>query len=81
METNAPGYDGSGTVRSIVLKRDDDSSPKPYFIRCEWHGSGVSWFPLGDGLFRTSGVFYANEATYIEGAEPGRKCTGVVRRA
>jgi len=80
-ETNAPGSHASGTVRSIALKRHDDSSPKPYFVRCEWHGSGVSWFPLGNGLFRTSGAFYANEATYIGGAEPGRKCTGVVHRA
>lgn len=80
-ETNAPGYHGSGTVRSIALKRDDDASPKPYIIRCAWHGSGVSWFPLGNGSFRTSGAFYANEATYIDGAELGRKCTGVIRRA
>jgi hypothetical protein len=80
-ETNAPGYDASGTVRSIALKRDDDPSPKPYLIRCEWHGSGMSWFPLGSGSFRTSGAFYPNETTYIDGAELGRKCTGVVRRA
>jgi hypothetical protein len=80
-ETNAPGNHANGTVHSIALKRDADTSLKPYFVRCEWHGSGVSWFPLGNGLFRTSGAFYANEATYIDGAEPGRKCTGVVRRA
>lgn len=80
-ETNAPGNHASGTVRSIALKRDADLSPKRYFIRCEWHGSGMSWFPLGNGSFRTSGAFYVNEATYIDGAEPGRKCTGVVRRA
>lgn len=80
-ETNAPGYHSSGTVRSIALKRDHDPSPKPYFVHCEWHGSGVSWLPLGNGLFRTSGAFSTNEATYTDGAEPGSKCTGVVRSA
>jgi hypothetical protein len=78
-ETNEPGYHGSGTVHSIVLKRDDEASPKAYPIHCEWHGSGVSWFPLGNGSFRAGGAFYRNEATYVDGAEPGSKCTGVVR--
>ncbi len=78
-ETNAPGQQSSGTVRSIELKRDDDPWPNAFPIHCEWHGSGLSWSPVGDGSFRTGGAFHPNKKTYIDGAKPGAKCVGVVR--
>lgn len=80
-ETNALGYHGSGTVNSIALKRDIDASPKPFSVRCEWHGSGLSWLPLENGSFIVSGVFRRNEAAYVDGARPRTKCVGVVRKA
>jgi hypothetical protein len=78
-ETNAPVHRTTGTVRSISLKRDADASPVPFIVRCEWHGSGVSWLPMGGGRFRAGGTFDPHVATYVDGAERGTKCSGVVR--
>jgi hypothetical protein len=78
-ETNVAGFTAGGTVRDVVLKRDTDPVASPFTSHCEFHGWGIGWLPEGGGLFRSSGAFYPNEATYFEGIPPGAKCGGIAR--
>jgi hypothetical protein len=73
-ETSVVGRNGGASVTDIRLKRDSDARARPYASDCVMHRYGISWRPIGPGVFKASGAFYPNEATFFTGADPNTRC-------
>ena len=71
-ETGEIGRNSRASVTDIRLKRDADSSSRPYATDCVLHRYGIFWESTGARAFATRGAFYPNETTFFTGIDPAK---------
>lgn len=73
-ETNVVGSNGNASAYDLRVKRDVDSSPRPYQSDCILHRYGIFWRDAGRGRYTASGAFDPAKATFFTGKNPTKPC-------